>query len=288
MQGIRSLMANRRLLRPLAWVLVAAVLAVGFYLSPLEVGDDWEIYYGAARRVLTGAALYGENVIPANYSNPPWVAAILAPFGLLPIRWGWSMLSAGTILMVAALARRYLKGWVGLVLVLLSPPFLYTLLHGQIDALVLGGVLLPTAFWPLVGLTKPQVAFTLILGVKRRRWLAALLGTAAVIAASLLLFGNWPRDLIQQSMPYMQYTHNLWLGLWPFQVPVGIALCLLYLERRDERYLIAASPFLWPYAATSSMLGPWLAAVSGLRWWQALVVLAVWWGAAAYRAIIGA
>jgi hypothetical protein len=287
-ESIKSLMANRRILRPLTWVLVAAVLVVAFYLSPLEVGDDWETFYGAAGRILTGSPLYGEKVTHAYYSNPPWVAAILAPLGLLSPRWGWSLLSAATVLIVAALARRYLKGWMGLVLVLLSPPFLYTLLHGQIDALVLGGVLLPTALWPLVGLTKPQVAFTLILGVKRRRWLAALLGTAGVIAVSLLLFGNWPRDLIQQPMPYMQYTHNLWLGLWPFQVPVGIALCLLALERKDERYLIAASPFLWPYAATSSMLGPWLAAVSGLRWWQALVVLAVWWGAAAYRAVFGA
>ncbi|MGD8554993.1 MAG: hypothetical protein PVJ32_06105 [Anaerolineales bacterium] len=288
MQSIRPAVANRRLLHALTWVVVAAVLVVVFYLSPLEVGDDWETFYGAARRMLTGAQLYGEKVTSAYYSNPPWVAAILAPFGLLPTRWGWSMLSAATILIVAALARRYLKCRIGLVLVLLSPPFLYTLLHGQIDGLVLGGVLLPTALWPLVGLTKPQVALALSLGVKRREWLAALLGIAASIALSLLLVGNWLRDLIQQPTPFVQLTHNLWLGIWPFQVPVGMGLCLLALERKDERYLIAASPFLWPYAATSSMLGPWLAAVSGLRWWQALVVLAVWWGAAAYRAIIGA
>jgi hypothetical protein len=146
-------------------------------------------------------------------------------------------------------------------------------------------VLLPEEWWLLVALSKPQVAVGLLFGIPRSRWLAAAGITAAALLVSLLWFGNWPLALIRQPLSLVQETWTYWLGLWPYQVPLGITLLLLGLSRKDERLLLAASPFLSPYATTSSMRGPWIAALLLLSRWQAAVVWLSWWAAVAYRGL---
>jgi hypothetical protein len=283
-QGPARSWAGSKLHRTLLLAAIALILLLAFALVPIPGGDDWEVYYGTARRILAGSPIYGIKVTHDYYSNPPWLAALFVPLGLLPFNWSWSVVSVASLAIVALLALRYKAGTFKLALVLLSPPMIYLLLHGQIDALVLGFVLLPSYMWPLGALTKPQVFAGMIFGLRGRQWLYALGVTGLVIVISLIAFGNWPQQLLQQPMPFISATRNLWLGLWPFQVPVGVGLAILGIERREERYLIAASPFFLPYAATSSLLGPWLAVCTGLKSWQSAIVLLVWWGAVALRA----
>jgi len=166
------------------------------------------------------------------------------------------------------------------VLAVLSPPTVYILLHGQVDAIVLAGVLLPTAWWGLVAFTKPQVGLGLILGAGKSATLRMLGVTAAGFLLSFLAFGFWPAELLRQPGPVG--GHNVWLGLWPFQIPAGVALALLGVRRKDERFLLASSPFFLPYAATSSFLGPWIVASTLLRDWEAIVVILTWWSVIAY------
>jgi hypothetical protein len=271
-----------------AAVVFLVAFAAAFALLPMPGGDDWETFHGAGQRILHGEPLYGSLVTHAYYSNPPWVAALLAPISLLPVRWGWGLLAGGTLLVSVFLVAKYAPGKLKFIFFLLSPPVIYTLLHGQIDVLILAGVLLPREWWPLAAVSKPQVAVGLALGVPRNRLLRAGLLGAAVLLASWLLFGPWPLELLRQPTPFQEMTHNLWLGLWPFQAPLGIALLALGLERKDERFLFSASPFLMPYAAISSLVGPWLAGLSFLKDWQAGVVFVAWWGAVLYRALGGA
>ena len=253
------------------------VLIVAFALSPLPGGDDWENLSAASRRVWTGQPLYTQA-----YHNPPWLAVALSPLGLLPQRLGWAIVSVTTLIVVSAVVRRWGGGLSTMALALLSPPILYTLLHGEIDGLILGGVLLPPEWWILIGLTKPQVAIGLVFGIPRDRLVRAIVIAGLVLVASLLWFGLWPLRWLEQANPLHQ-GWNLWAGLWPMQVPAGVLLILLGISRKDERWLVAASPFLSPYAATSSLLGPWMVACSFLKGWQALVVLLAWWGAVVYR-----
>lgn len=258
-------------------VLLLLLIVVGVYLFTFApAGDDWETFYGAARRVSAGAPIYGEKVTHAFYSNPPWVAGLMVPLALFPFQIGQGILAVASLVVIAALARKYDLGILKLVLIILSPPMVYTLLHGQIDALILGGVLLPSEWWILVGLSKPQVAIALVFGINRQRWVRALIATAGVFLLSIALWGLWPLDVINQPAPFVGATHNIWLGLWPFQVPVGVALVLVGIQRGDERSLIAASPFFAPYAATSSLLGPWLVATTSLENWQAILVFVSW------------
>ncbi len=168
-----------------------------------------------------------------------------------------------------------------------SPAALYILLHGQVEPLILAAVFLPREWWPLAALTKPQIGLGLAFGIQRRGLLRAALITVGVLLLSLVLFGAWPRDLLAQPTPFVEGAHNLWLGLWPFQVPAAVALILLGMRRHDERLLVAAGPFASPYATTSSLIGPWLALVSFLREWESALVWAAWWGAVAYRFLAG-
>ena len=114
---------------------------------------------------------------------------------------------------------------------------------------------------------------------------------ALAVLLSIAIFGNWPAQLIRQRASVIEGTvyaaHNLWRNLWPFQLPAGIVLILLGLRRQDARWLVAASPFLSPYAPMSSLLGPWLALASTLKDWEAGLVWLSWWGAVIYRAVIG-
>ncbi len=265
------------------WLLLAAALTAGFALIPMAGGDDWETFRGAALRILTGVPLYGQRVTASYYSNPPWVAAILTPLALLPAKWGWAALNSFNLIALLFLTRRWNTGLVKPLLVLASPASFYILLHGQIEPLVLTLVFLPKTWWPLAALSKPQIGLGMVFGVPRQKILGAAAVTGGVLVASLLLFGNWPAALLEQPSPFVEGAHNLWLGLWPFQVPAALLLILLGIRRADERLLISAGPFASPYATTSTLIGPWLAVISFLKDWEAGLVWLAWWGATAYR-----
>lgn len=288
---------DRRSLRNAGIVLaLATVMTVGF--AQLRVpggGDDWHSFSEAARRMvgIVPQPVYGPGLTTGTYYvyNPPWVIIVGLPILLLPYPWGWAVGCTATLFVGILLLRRWLPApgiWkVGLLL--LSPPMIYILLHGQIDVLLLGGLLLPVETWWLVALTKPQNTIGLAFGVPRGKWLRAGLILAGVVLLTLILLGNWPLAIMQQpSGFFMTVNYNLWQGLWPFQLAVGVGLLAVGTVRRDERFLVSASPFFSPYVTMSSMIGPWLAALTGLSEWQALLVFAAWWGAVIYRLLGGA
>lgn len=266
-----------------------AVLVTAFVASPWPGGDDWETFQGAARRLLSGDALYGSRITHAYYSNPPWLAAFLVPLGILPFKLGWALICAASLGAALLLLHRWQPraGMVKPILVLLSPPMIYILMHGQIDVLVISGVWLPSQYWAVVALTKPQVAIGLIAGIRRQQWLKTVLVTAILLIVSLLALGNWIEAFLSQPAPFVEADHNLWRALWPFQVPAGVALIVLGISRKDERLLISGSPLLSPYAAISTLIGPWIAAISYLSNQQATLVFLSWWGAVFYRSLVG-
>jgi hypothetical protein len=231
--------------------------------------------------------MYGSRITHDYYSNPAWLAVALIPLAILPEHIGWALLCALTLGAAILVLRHWSSdsapGLVKPVLVLTSPAMFYTLMHGEIDVLIIAGVLLPAEWWLLTALTKPQVALALALGIPLRKWVRAGLILLVVLVISLVFAGWWPPRLLHQPTPFRNATHNLWFGLWPFQVPAGVALAVKGLQHKDDRFLIAASPFLSPYAATSSLIGPWIAVFTFLTTWQAAFVWASRWGAVVYR-----
>jgi hypothetical protein len=126
----------------------------------------------------------------------------------------------------------------------------------------------------------------MLFGVRREKWSRGFLVVIGIMIVSLMIFGMWIIPLMQQPSPFVQGAHNLWSGLWPFQVPLGMAILLYGINKKDNRFLVSSSPFLFPYATMGSLLGPWLAALSVLEDWQSLIILLSWWGAVIYRVVI--
>jgi hypothetical protein len=265
-------------------VLVFLALTAAFWFMPYQLGDDWDIYHEAATRMLHGIPFYGTDLIHGNYYyNPPWMAVALLPVGVLPTKVGWSIMAVLTLLCLLLLARRFELRPAKLALLALSPPVLYTILHGQVDVLLLAAFLLPSEWRPIVALTKPQVTLALLFGAELKNWKRTLLVTGGIAALSFALFGNWLVPLLQQPRPFITSGHNYFLGLWPMLVPVAVGLVLIGMRRKDLRWLMAASPFFSPYVATSSLAGVWFAACSALTTWQAALVLVSWWAAILYH-----
>lgn len=279
-----------------AAILLGVIVFIAAGIAQVNIpggGDDWQSFMDGARRLvgIIPYPMYGAEIGHSYYLyNPPWVFIALLPILLLPHGWSWGIGCALTLLLGVAILRRWLPqpGTVKVVLLLLSPPMLYILLHGQMDVLILAGVLLPAEWWGLFALGKPQNAIGLLFGIPMSKWKRGGLILAGAVAITMLIVGNWILAITKQPSGFFSSVpYNLWIGLWPFQLTVGVALLAMGISHKDQRFLISASPFLSPYVTTSAMIGPWLAALTGLNDWQAALVFGTWWGAVIYRMLGG-
>jgi hypothetical protein len=167
----------------------------------------------------------------------PWMLPIVRLFN------PQSIFAVTILALVVRMWRYQAQSW-RMVLALISLPTLWLLFLGNIDGLVMVGLLLlPVLGVPLV-LIKPQVASFALLS--NRRTLAA---TLVWVALSIVLWGPWPLSLLHVG-------NAQWRTDWPQDItlyPWGalLALPLLWLSRGDEDMLMAAgslvTPHLFPY-----------------------------------------
>jgi hypothetical protein len=268
-------------------VLGCVLLVVVFYMSPLPFnGADWLTYHEAAIAMWHGQSIYSADVYAfAHYYSAPWLIVGLAPLALLPVRLGYALFSVLNLGLLMASARRFKLGRAELALLVASPPVVYTLLYRQSDILVVSAAVLVPAEWSVVAaLAKPHAAIALALRAQKAV-LGAILATAAVLVVSLILFGPWPLTVLRLptlSTDTVSTAHNIWNGFSPGQFVLGVVFLFPALKR-DEEFMLAASPFLSPYAETYSFLGPALAAIKRLPRVHAALPMAAWWAAVLYR-----
>ncbi len=255
------------------------MLSAAFAYIPTSIFlyDDWIVYFEATRMMFSGDSPYNTYFYFGYFHNPPWLNLVLLPFAIFPFRFGAGMLSAATMIAILGLCHRYKLGIFKTTLVLGSPVVYYIVLHGQVDALVLAGIFLPIAFSPLVALAKPQTAIALGLkALEKVHFKKAVIISGGVFLLSLILVGLWPLDVISKPFP-VEETHNFWRTLWPWQTLIGITLVFFWMEHKDERLLLIASPFFFPYAAFSSFLGLVLAIHTEIKNWQAVILFVLSW-----------
>lgn len=231
----------------LSYALVFTVCAVGFTLAPIQY-DDWRTYRNVALGVWP---MYQHS----GYYNPPYVAWLLLPIALLPETIGFGVLAAASVTTLFYLCVKQGLSVYRCALLLLSPPMLYTLLHGQIDVLILAAaVFAPPVLRPFVALAKPQCAVGLLLPTPRSVWgLAAVLWLVVYVVASMLVGWAWPLELL---LAMRGASAVGWNVSRPFMLPLGLWLLAESYRRNVDDYALAASPLLLPYAAPSSFIVP--------------------------------
>jgi hypothetical protein len=141
--------------------------------------------------------------------NPPWSAVFFMPLGDLPRQVGWGIWAYITLVILVMVIPTTPKKWLyvlSVMLMLTAFPTLRVLADGQLDAQVIGGVVLivyamrtknpvALAFGALFATAKPQAVFLLmpyvawlvLRGWDVRRWLVAL----AIVALFVVPLGIW-------------------------------------------------------------------------------------------------
>ncbi|GEM_PF-1156999 len=167
----------------------------------------------------------------------PWMNPIVRLFN------PQSIFAVTILALVLRMWRYHARAW-RIALALISLPTLWLLFLGNVDGLVMVGLLLlPVLGVPLV-LVKPQVASFSLLA--NRRSIAA---TLVWIVISIVLWGPWPLN-------FLGVGDAAWREAWPQDItlyPWGalLALPLLWWSRGDEDMLMAAgsllTPHLFPY-----------------------------------------
>ncbi len=245
---------------------IAVVLAIAFgalYLvgALIPVGFDWTCCFSTGH--------LGDFFVP-------WMYPIVRLF--IP----QSIFALTILALIVRMWRYHARPW-RVMLALLSLPTLWLLFLGNVDGLVMVGLLLlPVLGVPLV-LIKPQVASFALLANRR-----AFVATLVWVILSLVVWGLWPMNLL--------YVGNAqWRADWPQDItlyPWGaiLALPLLWLSRGDEDMLMAAgslaTPHLFPYHFYIVMpaLGRMRARWAILSWAISFTpLLANYWGPAAWH-----
>ena len=284
-------------------------------------GYDFRAYHQAAVRLLNGQPLYDTSFQAAGgfglFYYPPTFAPLILPFGWLAeataIRVWTAILLVSFGAGVALLpVTRSVRLWIVL-LAGLSWPFVYAVKLGQVGPILF---LLFAAGWRWLdgparlgtGLAlgtaiKLQPALVLVWAALTRRWVAAGVGVAVLLALALLATGlagsaAWSdfAHLVGQVGDPITTAHNVTPGAVAYQlgapadvalviqwaaVAITLALCLVAVRwaTAEASYLVAVvasqlvSPILWDHYAVLLLL-PVAYLCAGGRWWAVLIPLA--------------
>ena len=228
---------------------------------------------------------------------PPWSLVPLLPLGLLPMQTAWGILAGvGVFILVASVPRIGSKPvyWLSILLLVISFPSIRNIADGNMENLVVGGVLLilygysskhlyAVVIGILLATIKLQevtlllvvVALYVLMTWTPRNWLKMGLWLTGAIALSLMWRGqSWFVALF--GLNYQKYTNSIIdisvsaalrrLGFIPsfvitlFWIAIlGITLFVAWksrttLSREKAGMLIAGSLLIAPYAAGNSVL----------------------------------
>ena len=260
---------------------LVALVAVGVVMTAayLPSAIDWDRHYApAARALAAGRSPY----VDTGFVNPPWTLLPLLPFtaDVTAGRAGLFVLSRVVYALVAMCADpsgRTDASPVALGLFLVSPTVLHTLLNGNVEWLVLLGLLLPPRWGLFLVLIKPQVGAGVALWWSVESWreggwrqvVKTVWPVTAALVGSVVVFGLWP--LRAAGHPEQGWNASL----WPWSLPLGLGLLAYGVLKRDMRAALGAAPFCSPYVLLHAWTGAVLALV-GWTWALALVVVGLW------------
>jgi len=199
---------------------------------------------------------------PGNY-NPPWMYLILHPLALLPEKAGLAVLLTLSLGAVFACVGDPLKA----LICAAGAPVIIVMLEGQVDGLLLWGLLLPPAIGVPLALTKPQGLF---LAASRRLSRGVVVALVIVVIGSLIAWGWWPGEMLLGEVSGRR-TFLPW-GILP-----GAVLAVTGYQKRSDGLLCLASLCLSPYWSPASLLPAMAFLAKDLEWWHCILLSVASW-----------
>lgn len=267
-----------------AFILLAGLsLVAAFYR--LEIGQDTLLnsVYGVDYTHFFRPALQAQYPYDvAGFYNPFWIFPILKIFELfgdhrLAV---WVTLNLCSFTYVCV--RMKMPLWSILPYLVFSGAMI-GIYVGNVEGIVALGMILPAPIGIVVLMLKPQIGTALTVyyvlsayvhhGWKR----AALLLVPVLIlfSVSFILYGNW----FVKPLEVVDRTYNT-IFFFPLGVPVGIALILAGVARKNIGYALMAIPFVSPYMIFHTWAFPYmgvmLVLVKEIEILRELVVMRKW------------
>ena len=207
---------------------------------------DWHTAFRpAALKLITGHSPYEVE----GFFNPFWGLLPLIPIAILPEQLSRAALFVVSLITFAYTARQMGAKLAAVLALLLSPPVMHGLLNGNIDWLVIVGVILPPQLGLFFVTIKPQIGvaigiFWVVEAWREGGWrqvVRLLWPITLIFSLSIVLFGWWPLRSSKEI--------DLWwnASLWPMSIPVGLVLLTTAIRKRKINYAMGASPCLSPY-----------------------------------------
>jgi hypothetical protein len=232
-------------------------LFVGYKLPE---GFDWKYFFSIGS-------------IPPLWT--PW-AKVTVQFLTYPL------LIAITLTAIVIRTYQYNHSPLPAILACISLPTVWVIILGNLDGLVLLGLLILPVGVPLV-LLKPQLAAFSLLAKK-----SYLVAGAIWFVISLLIWGLWPLNFLVVSTPGWASEWTQEVSLFPWGILLAIPL--LWLSRKDQDLLMIAgsfaTPHLFPYhfvlvmPALGRLKTGWMLLAWALSWSP---LLANWLGDTAWH-----
>ncbi|MCZ7545816.1 MAG: hypothetical protein M5R40_20865 [Anaerolineae bacterium] len=245
---------TRRSALLIALLVIVGIAAVVVIAAVLPGGIDWtKTYRPASRAILEGRSPYTVS----GYYNAPWAILPFLPFALLPEALGRAFVLCIGFVAFAYVAYRLGAGPASMVVFLLAPSVLHCLLNANIDWLAMLGFVLPPQIGLFFVVTKPQIGMAMVVYWLYAAWreggvrevVRVYAPFTVVMLLSLALFGLWP-------LRWENTVGEWWdASFWPGGIPIGLALLVAALTRREEKLAMAASPFLSPHVLLHSWSG---------------------------------
>lgn len=251
---------------------------------------DWQqIYWG----IYQGKLTYASALVGVRY--PPWSMLLLLPLGYLPMQVGWGVLALATlfVLIISVPKPTKNKFWVGIGLSVLAFPTLRTIADGNLEFMVIGGLLLilqgyrdKNIFTFVIGVllatTKVQEVWLLMLALPfyaLRNWSYTKIGQGLLIIGGITIptmlwqGREWIRSIFDNVNPGSLVNCSLIATLDRLHVSTWISailwLSVLFITaivlvknprpfgRTQMALLVTASLLLAPYAAGNNYLTPY-------------------------------
>ncbi|MFN2300167.1 MAG: glycosyltransferase 87 family protein [Anaerolineales bacterium] len=305
-----------RLLLAAAAILLALMLTVGFFMRIPTEGNtlavDWKL-------IRPGIADWSVTYGPENgLRYPPWCALLLLPLGWIPLAAGWGVVAFLTLMILPLTLPRKgdsLRRLIPAVLALVMAfPVLRTIADGNIEFLILGGLILLEAgilrknpallaAGVLLSAAKVQETWILLLflpllaGRKwgARRGGAVLLLLALVVVPTLAWKGReWIFSMASSPFRGSAMDSSLMAAiqrldgspavlflLWAAVLGATVAVGGRYIRgysRDAVGFLSVSSLLLAPYASSNNLLIPYAMAMVPLmrtRRWEGAVLVAL-------------
>lgn len=230
-----------------ALMLVIGVSAIIAVLIP-DYAIDFTCFYQAGSAVASLQSPYNVEC----YYSPVWVALLFSPLSIFTREIAYRIFAAilfgSYIFTIFKISKQDLL----VSLIACFSPFVFmTMQYGNIDWLVLLGLITPKFLGIWLILTKPQMGFTLAIVwawmIYKQKGLRSLFATFTPVALGFLI-----SLLLGMRLPNPD-TLSAWSAdIWPIGLLIGIPALVVAIRNKDEYLSLASAPFLSPYIGPMS------------------------------------